>query len=219
MSSKGQKVTTDPRSNDKIDESVGVVTSDSLAAESLKDSGSFGEGNIHAAASKQPSKSTNTNNTDISGATKLEPAANASVRNSKSSNESEGIDSGKGQGKDAGKGPTYATSGSTSSTGVTGASTDAGGKNNTPTAPTGSYAGSAAAARGPGELKPKGKNITETDDLEGKHEFGEVGTEKDPGRAAELAFQKKDAVPASTGKDTGKPGAGAFEALEGDQAL
>jgi hypothetical protein len=78
--SAGQKVTNDPRAGNAINEAVGVVTSDSLAAESMNAGGSFGSDNPHAAPMKQPSKSTNTNTTDTSAATKLEAAPNSGLR-------------------------------------------------------------------------------------------------------------------------------------------
>jgi hypothetical protein len=52
--------------------------SDSLAAESLADGGSFADG--HATASKQPSKGTTANNYDTSAATTLDPASDAEAR-------------------------------------------------------------------------------------------------------------------------------------------
>lgn len=55
-----------------------MITSDSLAAESLRDGGNFASGD--AAASSQPSKSTTTNTTDTSGASVLEPASDKTER-------------------------------------------------------------------------------------------------------------------------------------------
>jgi hypothetical protein len=102
------QVTTDPASKQEIPESVGVVTSDSLAGESLKEGGAFGEGNPHAAASKQPSAGTTTNNTDTSGATVLPPAVDAESREAQEGwSENAQLNAGKGLGKDAGVGPTY----------------------------------------------------------------------------------------------------------------
>lgn len=61
-------------------------------------------------------------------------------------------------------------------------------------------------ARSAGEYRPHGANVTEDPHLSGKREFGAVGTEKDPARAAELEFAKRDALPggaAVSGKDFG----------------
>ncbi|KAF2203215.1 hypothetical protein GQ43DRAFT_438985 [Delitschia confertaspora ATCC 74209] len=123
MASAGQKVTNDPRAGNFINEAVGTVTSDSLAGESLKRGGHFGEGNPKAAASKQPSSSTNTNNTDTSGARKIESAPNSGRReDAKPYDEKKEFDAGIGEGKDAGRGPTYATKGGTTGDASGGAS-------------------------------------------------------------------------------------------------
>ena len=162
------QVTTDPASKIPIYEGVGTVTSDSLAGESLKGDGSFGQGNPKAAASNQPSASTTTNTTDISNATKLNPAVDAEARDAQAGwSEQQQISAGKGL---------TGTSSGTSGGGVTGG-----------------YAGAGDEARAPGELRPKGVNITEDPELHGKREFGAIGTNKDPARQAELEFAKRDA--------------------------
>ncbi|KAF2262859.1 hypothetical protein CC78DRAFT_569490 [Lojkania enalia] len=202
-SSAGQKVTTDPRSKQELPEAVGVVTSDSLAAESLKGPGSFGEGNLHAAASKQPSDSTTTNTTDTSSATKLPAAPDAEAREAQQGwSETSQLNAGKGLGKETGVGPTYATTGASmgstgsgfNSMGSTGSASIGPGQG--VTAPTGSYAGSAELARDPGEFKPKGKNITEGgfDSSNPNASFNnDIGGKNDPGRVAEHQFQKEAA--------------------------
>lgn len=181
-----------------------MVTSDSLAAESLKGDGAFGQGNPHAAASKQPSHSTTTNTTDTSGATKLAPAVDAETREAQEGwSETQQLNTGRGLGKEAGVGPTYATKGS-SGAGAGSHNSSSGGAS---AAPTGGYAGAAEQARDPGELKPKGKNLTETSNLEGKNVFGEIGSENDPARQAEQNFQMRDAQAGSDAaypKDTSK---------------
>jgi hypothetical protein len=210
------QVTTDPASKHaSAHEAVGVVTSDSLAGESLKGDGSFGEGNPKAAASKQPSKSTNTNNTDTSGATKLNPAVDAEAREATEGwGETQQLNAGSGLGKDTGKGPTYATS--TSASGASGGASNTEGGD-----VTGGYAGASDHARAPGELKPKGKGLTETDDLEGKTAFGEVGTDQDPSRKAEIDMAKRDAMPggaAAAAKDTSaQDGGSKFSGLSDEQ--
>ncbi|KAF1962297.1 hypothetical protein CC80DRAFT_588862 [Byssothecium circinans] len=182
-----------------VPESVGVVTSDSLAAESLKGSGTFGEGNPHAAASKQPSHSTTTNTTDTSAATKLPPAVDAEAREAQEGwSETQQLQAGKGLGKEFGVGPTYNTnsgSGASSnfSSGAGGGAT--GGL-------VGGYAGADAKAQDPGLSKPKGKNLTESNDLEGKTPFSEVGTDSDPSRLAEQKLAQRNA---QSGLDAGYP--------------
>ncbi|KAH7132236.1 hypothetical protein B0J11DRAFT_521181 [Dendryphion nanum] len=198
MTSKGQKVTTDPRSNQAIHEGVGVVTSDSLAAESLKGSGSFGEGNPHAAASKQPSKSTTTNTTDTSGATTLPPAVDAEAREAQQGwSETRQLNAATGLGKNAGVGPTYNTPGATTS--ATGGlpSTGAAGSTAVPLGGgvSGGYAGAADSARAAGELKPKGVNLQEGGFDGATRPNPEIGSKNDPGRAAESKFQLSNAQP------------------------
>ncbi|KAF2470187.1 uncharacterized protein BDR25DRAFT_304129 [Lindgomyces ingoldianus] len=183
-SSAGQKITTDPRSNQEIHEAVGIITSDSLAAESLKGDGSFGDGNPHAAASKQPSKSTTTNVTDTSNAARLEPALDAEAREAQEGwSETSQLNAGRGLSKDSDVGPMY---------GTTGGSADEG---NVPVVRTGGYVGSAGLARNHGDLKPKGENIIEGgfDNCAPNASFNqEIGTKKDPGRVAEANFQLRD---------------------------
>jgi hypothetical protein len=128
------QVTTDPASKIPINEGVGTVTSDSLAGESLKNSGSFGEGNPKAAASKQPSSSTTTNTTDTTNATKLDAAVNAEARDAQEGWNEEKIMS-------SGKGLSGASSGGAAGT-----------------APTGLAAGKNV---DPSVLQPKGANLTE----------------------------------------------------------
>jgi hypothetical protein len=113
------QVTKDPEStsNPKI-EKPGTITSDSLAAESLRDGGSFGLGS-HAAASQQPSASTNTNNTDTSGATTLPAAPDAEARQALEDwNEDAQFNAARGvQGNNSGSGPAATSSYLATSTG------------------------------------------------------------------------------------------------------
>jgi hypothetical protein len=180
------QVTTGPESKNAINEAVGTVTSDSLAGESLKNSGSFGEGNPKAAASKQPSSSTTTNTHDTSNATKLDAAVNSEARDAQDGwNEEKLMNSAKGLGKESGVGPTYA--------GVGGSSDGASSGGAAGTAPTG-VAGNNV---DPNVLQPKGANLTEDPNMRGNTKFGEIGTEDDPARQAELRFQKTDAANAA----------------------
>ena len=189
----GQKVTTDPASKIPIYEGVGTVTSDSLAGESLKGDGSFGEGNPKAAASNQPSSSTTTNTTDTSNATKLNPAVDAEARDAQAGwSEQQQISAGRG---------------------LSNVSSDTG------DGVSGGYAGAGDAARAPGELKPKGANITEDPELHGKREFGAIGTNKDPSRKAELEFAKKDAhIPGVSSKGGLQEGESKFSGLKDESA-
>ncbi|KAJ4364898.1 hypothetical protein N0V95_000544 [Ascochyta clinopodiicola] len=191
--SHGQKVTTDPRSNIAIHEGVGTVTSDSLAAESLKGDGSFGEDNPKAAVSAQPSAGSTTNNTDTSGARKLDPAVDAEARDAASGwSEQQQLSAGSdlGLGKEHGVGPTYNKVG-----GATGYGTSTQPPSSNVEEIQGGYAGAADKVReAEGGFKMPGKNVTEDPNLSGKTEFGAIGTKKDPARQAELDLAKKAAA-------------------------
>lgn len=69
-------------------------------------------------------------------------------------------------------------------------------------APQAAYAGEGVDAR---TQKPKGRDLTEDPDMSGKRVFGEVGTKQDPGRVAELEFEKR-AAGVSGGGDRGRGG-------------
>jgi hypothetical protein len=211
------QVTNDPAANDRINEAVGTVTSDSLAGESLKNSGSFGEGNPKAAVSKQPSSSTTTNTTDTTNATKLDAAVNSEAREAQQGWDEEKImSSAKGLGKESGVGPTYVGVGSSVnssgetrsiSTGTSGGADIQG--NVAPTAVAGQNVD-------PSVLKPKGANITEDPNLSGNSKFGEIGTKDDPAREAELKFAKTDAASAAVnnkGSDLAQGGDSKFSGL------
>ena len=137
----------------------------------------------------QPSRSTNTNTTDTSNATKLDPARDAEARQS-------GVESSKlneGSGAD-GKGPTY---------NIAGGGIGAGGSAGGPTASSGNAAASSggalsSASDGTGNLQPKGKNITEggfDSDAPNASFTQDIGGKNDPGR---VGLQQQD-VPVSGG--------------------
>jgi hypothetical protein len=198
------------------------VTSDSLAAESLKGDGDFGKGNPKAAASKQPSASTTTNATDTSNATRLDPAVDTQPREAQGGRGQEKpVSSAKGLGKESGVGPTYNITGSSvnSSGDTRGVSPGtSGGHDNVQgnIAPVEAYAGQNLDA---GVYKPKGANLTEDKELKGKTKFGEIGTGDDPGRVAELKFAKSDAaVGGVSDRDIAQGGDSKFSALKDEGA-
>lgn len=178
------QVTTDPEAfQDPKNENPGVVTSDSLAAENIKEGGSFAANADARGPMGQPSYSTNTNTTDTANATRLDPAIDAEARQaSEEWSESAALNAGLGQGKDAGRGPTW----------------------NTPSADAGSGVSDTTNIEAPtpgapptmGEqLKPKGKNVTEGgfDENAPNASFNaEIGGKKDPGRAALGGFQEEN---------------------------
>jgi hypothetical protein len=198
---------------------VGIVTSDSLAAESLKGDGDFGAGNPKAAASKQPSASTTTNNADTSNATKLDPAVDAHAREAKDGwSEESSLKAGKGLGKESGVGPTYNTIGSSvNSSGTTrGVST---GSQVGADGVQGNIAPEAAYAHSHQAGGPKGANITEDPDLKGKTVFGEVGTDQDPGRVAEAELAKRAAVSGGvSNRDLAQGGDSKFSTLDSERS-
>ncbi|KAF1927542.1 uncharacterized protein M421DRAFT_421384 [Didymella exigua CBS 183.55] len=216
--SHGQKVTTDPRSQIPIHEGVGMVTSDSLAAESLKGSGSFGEGNPKAAASAQPSAGSTAANTDTSGARTLDAAVDAEARDA-ASNWSEqaqlSAGSGLGLGKEHGVGPTYNKVG-----GATGWGTSTQPPSSHVEEVLGGFAGAGDSVRDhEGAFKMPGKNVTEDPNLTGKREFGPIGTKKDPARVAELEQTKHNAAVGGGGLGDGKhEGGSKFSGLSDEAA-
>ena len=75
-----------------------------------------------------------------------------------------------------------------------------------------------------GQTKPKGKNLTEggfDDDPKNNASFNsDIGTENDPGKAAELQFQKQQAATVGSGpRQSGITGDGQYDILETDQQL
>lgn len=125
---------------------------------------------------------------------------------------------GKGLGKESGVGPTYNTIGSSvnSSGDTRGVSTTAqvgadGVQGNI--APTGAY------AQSHGVGGPKGANLTEDPELKGKTVFGEIGTDNDPGRVAELEFAKRDAASGGvSNRDLAQGGDSKFSTLDSEKS-
>ena len=75
-----------------------------------------------------------------------------------------------------------------------------------------------------GHTKPKGKNLTEggfDDDPKNNASFNsDIGNEDDPGRVAELQFQKRQAATVGSGpKQSSITGDGQYDILETDQQL
>jgi hypothetical protein len=75
----GTKVTTDPRSQQRIEESSGPITNDSLAAESIRQGGGF-SGNRGAEAMGVSGNQTTVNNANTSASIKLPSASSSSHR-------------------------------------------------------------------------------------------------------------------------------------------
>jgi len=218
-SSAGTKVTTDPASKHvSKNENPGIVTSDSLAAESIQEGGSFGANADARGPHPQPSASTNTNTTDTSNATRLDPAPDAEARQASAEwSENSQLNAGSALGgQSEGKGPTYNTA-----AGGTATQPTSGGSGGAPTTADGNAAAAPGYASHPApsmgdNFQPKGKNITEGG-FEGNEPnasfTSDIGDENDPGRAA---LQRTD-VPVSGGagpRQTQVSGDGQFDNLD-----
>ncbi|KAF2462182.1 hypothetical protein BDY21DRAFT_368292 [Lineolata rhizophorae] len=221
-SSYGTKVTSDPEARQNpVQEKPGVVDSDSLAAESMKGSGEFAS-NIEGAGNyKQPAGSNTTNAPDASAARVLDPAPDAETREAQTEwNESAQLNAGRGLGKEAGRGPTYnTTGGSYSNGGSVGGGVGGGGQPTMSGGGVGSGVGSGvdfdrvAADPAPTYVgherlvqqgqKPKGTNLHEGG-FEGNEPNASfttaIGTDQDPGRFAEQKFERENA---ESGPDAG----------------
>ncbi|KAF2169872.1 hypothetical protein M409DRAFT_20286 [Zasmidium cellare ATCC 36951] len=191
-SSHGQKVTTDPETlQNPKNENPGVVTSDSLAGESIQQGGSFAANSDARGPIGQPSYSTTTNTTDVSNATRLDPAPDAEARLASSEwSEAEQLNAGSKLGKESGVGPTYNASVSSS--------TNQG-----------------------DNFAPKGKNLQEGgfDSSAPNASFNsDVGGKKDPGRVALGQFEQEN-VPVAGGagpRQSQIDGESSFDKLGGD---
>ncbi|MCJ1414170.1 hypothetical protein MMC32_000495 [Xylographa parallela] len=214
---KGMKNTTDPATNDTIQEGAGAVASDSLAAESVNSGGDFAQNRGSEPLKVKGSNSTFANE-DTSAATTLPPASDAESRDDQS--QSQGTSSTKGPG-----GEKYAEAtggqpdfpGKTSAEGYVGGSTDEkDGVHDVDAAP--SYVTNLAAEN---TAKPKGKNITEGGfDGEADSALPEPGSEDDPGRASLQGFQIQQAATVGSGPRQGAvTGDGQYDMLEDEQKL
>ena len=180
-----KKVTSDPRTQSAPkNENPGVVTSDSLAGESITGGGSFGANSDARGPMNQPSASTNTNTTDTSGARTLDAAPDAEARLAQEGwHETSQLNAGSslsGQ-SSGGAGPTYSA-----------AVSGAGGENVNPA----SGAGSAQAGA------PKGQNLQEggfSSDAPNASFNTDIGAKNDPGRAALGKMEASD-VPVGGGE-------------------
>ncbi|MCJ1379374.1 hypothetical protein MMC17_002475 [Xylographa soralifera] len=214
---KGMKNTTDPATNDTIQEGAGAVASDSLAAESVNSGGDFAENRGSEPLKVKGSNSTFAND-DTSAAATLPPAPDAESRDDPSQSQDTSSTKGPGGEKYAeasGGQPEFA--GKTSAEGYVGGSTDEkSGVHDVDSAP--SYVTNLAAEN---TGKPKGKNITEGGfDGEADSALAEPGSEDDPGRASLQGFQNQQAATVGSGPRQGAvTGDGQYEMLEDEQKL
>ena len=179
-------MTTDPETfNNPKNENPGMVTSDSLAAESIQEGGSFAANSDSRGPMDQPSYSTTANNMDTSNATRLAPAPDAEARlASEGWNETAQLNAGSRLGKDAGIGPTYNIPSGGGGAGLSGSTNQAYGTGNGAPAP--GYVSNPASSMGD-NFQPKGQNLTEGgfDSNAPNASFNtDIGGKNDPGRAA-----------------------------------
>lgn len=193
-----------------------MVTSDSLAAESIRGGGQFADG--ESTYSSQPSRSTNTNTTDTSGAVKLDAAGQRQDRltdtdlagtNYKTPAQEPGMSKfGDAQSRLPGDG-TYDTSkgGPQESYGGTAPSYVQGGR--------GGFSDGSSRPGGAGR-----EGGFDSDSMPNASFGADVGGKYDPGRVAEQTFSERNARP---GADAGyaadySGGKGGFENLDEERA-
>ncbi|KAK4546796.1 hypothetical protein LTR36_001528 [Oleoguttula mirabilis] len=217
-SSTGTKVTS--TSANPKHENPGIVTSDSLAGESLNAGGAFAADSDARGAMAQPSASTTTNNTETSGATTLEAAPSAAARGGaqEEGGSERKLGGGNGSGSAAGGSTTYTSFATGGSLGGTsgGSSSTTGGGSDENTAPN-SGSTTSSSNTGSDSTKPKGENITEggfsSEDPNASFTT-DIGGQNDPGRAA---LGKMAAAPAAGGagpRQDGVSGDGQYDALD-----
>ena len=271
--------TSDPEAyQNPIKEGAGAVASDSLAAESARSGGGFGDNRDSNPLSVSGSHSTFANE-DTSGATTLPPARDAQTRDNQQNQTGAGEKYPEGAGgqgsfpgshaggtysggpsgaksgsQDSSKGDSYSNQESggafsdsgaskpdpdkiSSSTGNPSSATSGTGGSGSGSGETGSTGGSDRGQGGESDapgyvssvtqplntLKPKG-NVTEGSDEDFKgpnSQDADIGSEDDPGRRAELEFQKmtQQSAGSTTPKQGGKTNEGQYGVLEGDQGL
>jgi len=201
-------------------ETSGLVTSDSLAAESARTGGGFAE-NENAELTRAKGASSTLNTTDTSAASTLPPAVDGAAREK---NEALSGTSDDVKGTAGLKYPEGA--GSVDFPGAHNADGYVGGPRSAQpssyeTAP--SYTATVTGDAIPeGQLKPKGDNLTEGDIPKTKTFTGDVGGPHDPGRLAEQGFQKINAdtaatVPRQQQENVEEGGSGQFDVLDSSE--
>jgi len=215
----GTKNTSDPRARDPVYENPGGVTSDSLAAES----GAFQRANPNSNPTGVSGGSSTYANTDTSGATRLDPARDASARGTFGADDSAqgsagGLKYAEGLGGQADANPSGFTTSSSGLTSATGGLENSGYQAHGLRRGSGGPADDAVApgstdeapgyitsvVGGGGEDRPHGRGLTEggfTGEA-GNTLAAEPGSVNDPGRAAVDSFQASNAKVAGSVGDT-----------------
>lgn len=187
-----------------------MITSDSLAADSLRDGGDFADGK--AGISGQKSEGSTASNTNTSGASKLNAAPDAEARMAAEEwSETSQLNASSKVRKTTGGEPTYKTP-----------ADDAGFEEESSSAGVAPYA--TTQHQVPSQMKPKGKNIEEGgfDENAPNASFKyDIGSKNDPGLAAEQKFTKQNAMNASdSGRatDSKVSNDGQYDALKDEEA-
>ena len=204
---------TDPSAT--LQEGTGAIASDSLAADSVRSGGAFSDNPNSAPQGVSGSNSTFAN-TNTSGATRLHPASDAEARMAEDDWAEE---------KKLGAGSTtYPNAAGGQSKGLAventqGSYQTGGTSSNADTAP--SYVSSQYVD----PAGPKGANLTEggfeSNDRNNASFNSDIGTKNDPGRAAELKFQRANADAAGDAARPRQKGTTAdthYDALDRDES-
>ena len=195
-------------------ENPGIVTSDSLAGESIKSGGSFAANSEARGVMDQPSSSTNTNNTDISGATTLNAAPSADARDAQEAwSEHSQLKAGEQLNSDTGSGSSGSAGSTvfTTSGGSSGFPSTGGDENANPGSSRGGNSGS-----GSGVSQPKGDSLKEggfsSEDPNSSFDT-DIGGKNDPGRAALGTAQASESAGGAGPRQGEVTNDGQFDAL------
>ena len=216
-----QLTTTAETQNDPKNENPGMVAQDSLAGESIREGGSFAANSDNRGPMAQKAAGMTANTTDISGATRLDPAVDAEARQaSEEWSESAALDAGKKLESSSGSGGVgFSGSGGAQTTTGTGAAGN-GMVTGADIADTTNQSSTGAAIPPSVAGGPKGKGLTEGgfDEDAPRAKFDvEPGSKEDTGRQALLETD----VPVSGGagpRQGGVSGDGQFDGLKDERA-
>ncbi|KIW03572.1 uncharacterized protein PV09_05327 [Verruconis gallopava] len=220
MASHGTKVTRDPEAENRIEEGTGIVTSDSLAAESMRSGGDFAANVHNAAISDQTSRGFTGNTTDTSSARRIHGDGDDDGNDAEEARMRSELDATREGGKDAGVGPTYNVRSSANDpyAATAGDGTQYGGQGGL--APT-----SMQHNVDTRDLQPKGENLKEGGDITGDEpnaSFGaDIGSKNDPSLAAEKKFARENAdaaIASGFQRDSKLMSEGGYDQLRESQA-
>lgn len=200
------QVTSDPRSEtNPVEEGTGIITSDSLAAESLRSGGDFAANESRKPGiTDQTSKGFTGNTTDTSGARRIDGDSTGEDPDTTQAS----LDADQKLGKDAGVGPTYSASAASKGTN---SDSSAG------VAPT-IYQDNVDER----VYQPKGEGLEEGGSITGQEKntsYAPIGSKNDPSLLAEQKFQRENADQAAAAgyERGGTTDKGGFEQLDREE--